>query len=313
MELKKILMPTDFSDGANTALSQAIALAGRFDAELHLLHVVVMFDEGLHYRDPEFPDVEKVYSRLEEQASAEMKHLLKAQQVKPLQVYETQCRAFEPAPAIVEYAEEHGIDAIVLGTHGRRGLRRFLLGSVAEEVVRTAPCPVMTLRQDATPNAGIGRIVVPFDFSPDSEQTLETAKELAARFDSRIHLVHVMQPPIVAGGVYGMPLPGPTMIDGTLQMQQALAEVVERCEAQAIEAHVLEGSPAWEIVEYASKIEASLIIIGSHGASGIRRILLGSVSERVIRSAPCPVLVLRRPGAEVAEEPAALDSVAKAS
>ncbi len=312
MQLKKILMPTDFSDCANAALSQAVALAGRSGAELHLLHVVVMFDQGLHYRDPEFPDIEKVYRRLEVDAAAEMTQLVEARKTMPLEVHESHCRSLEPAPAIVDYAEEHDIDLIVIGTHGRRGLRRFLLGSVAEEVVRTAACPVMTLRKNAATEESqeIERIVVPFDFSPDSEAAFGVAKELATLYSSRIDLVHAIQPPIVAGGMYGMPLPGPTMIDGTLEMEKALAEVAQSSDGSAVETHVLEGSPAWEISEFASRTGANLIVIGSHGMSGMRRFLLGSVSERVLRSAPCPVLVLRRPESEVREAP---EPVAKAS
>lgn len=306
MQLKKILMPTDFSACANVALAQAVQLAVNYGAELHFLHVVVLFDEGLYAHDPDTLNVEHVYQRLEDSASLQLKEAMAARQGAPIEVVQHTCRAFEPAPAIVDYADEHGVDMIVLGTHGRRGLRRFLLGSVAEEVVRTASCPVMTLHQDvAVGDDSFGRIVVPFDFSPDSEYALGVAREMAERHGSRIELVHVIQPPIVAGGVYGMPMPGPTMIDGSLQAQKALAAVAESAGGPTVEAHVLEGPPAWELADFSIQSKADLIVIGSHGTSGIRRFLLGSVSEKVVRSAPCPVLVLRRPEDEAEAESAA--------
>ena len=209
-----------------------------------------------------------------------------------------QTRGIAVAPAIVEYAEAEEIDLIVLGTHGRRGLRRFLLGSVAEEVVRTAGCPVVTVpHEDARHTDSIERIVVPFDFSADSVWALETAKELAATYGSRLDVVHAIMPPMAAGGVADSPLPSGVWVDIEKKIREDLVQRVESTAGPEvpIETHVLEGRAAGRITKFAEEMGADLIVIGSHGLSGLRRFLLGSVSERVVRSAHCPVLVTRQP------------------
>lgn len=297
MQLDRILMPTDFSDCAEATLDRAVELARTFGAELHLLHVLVLHD------DPQasFIDSDEIYCRWEEVASDEMGRLLGVRQTDTLNIHHAQRRAVAAAPAIVEYAAAENIDLIVIGTHGRRGLRRFLLGSVAEETVRTADRPVLTIHgEDAAKSLeSIERIVVPFDFSPDSEAALETAVELARTYRSRIDLVHVISLPIAPDGLAELPVAGATYTDLSETLEQALSEhaATVATPETAIEAHVFYGSPAPEITDFATKTGAGLIVLGSHGLSGLRRFLLGSVSERVVRSAHCPVLILRRPDA----------------
>ena len=122
-------------------------LAKQFDAELHLLHVVVLHQDDPHSLGQAFPGLEELHQRMEEAAASEMKRSIDGPRDAGLRVVEAQKRHVAAAPAILEYAEREDVDLIVLGTHGRRGLRRFLLGSVAEEVVRSAHCPVLTYRE----------------------------------------------------------------------------------------------------------------------------------------------------------------------
>ena len=152
MQLEKILMPTDFSACANSALAHAVDLAEHFDAELHLLHVVVLHQEDPYSPGQAFPGLEELHLRMEEAASHEMQLSIDAPRAAGLRVVETQARHVAAAPAILDYADRENVDLIVLGTHGRRGLRRFLLGSVAEEVVRSARCPVLTYRESKERN-----------------------------------------------------------------------------------------------------------------------------------------------------------------
>ncbi len=152
MQLKKILMPTDFSACANAALAHAVDLAEQFDAELHLLHVVVLHQDDPHSPGHSFPGLEELHQRMEEAASSEMKRSVDERRAAGLKIVEAQTRHIAAAPAILDYAAREDVDLIVLGTHGRRGLRRFLLGSVTEEVVRSASCPVLTYRQDKEHN-----------------------------------------------------------------------------------------------------------------------------------------------------------------
>ena len=299
MELDKILFPTDFSDCANAALKDAVAFARRVGAELHLLHVVVMFSDDPNRSDHVYSGIESIYQRLQLQASEEMERLVE-ERPGNLEVRKAQRRGLAAGPAIVEYAAEHDIDLILIGTHGRRGLRRWLLGSVAEEVVRTAECPVVTVRGEETDRslAAIERIIVPFDFSSDSQRALETALELAALQGSRIDLVHAVTPPIAPTGAYGLPLPSTPPIDNSDEVMHALDRHIATLPGSEvkIDPKVLIGPIAYRITDYAEESNADLIVIGSHGSSGFYRFLLGSVSEKVVRSAHCPVMVVRRSG-----------------
>ena len=304
MQINKVLMPTDFSECANAALAYAIFLARESRAELHWLHAMVLLGDDPKESENSFPDIDLVYRRLGDNASGKMEHLLGKMGVGPLSVHQVQRRAVAVAPAVVDYADEEDVDLIVMGTHGRRGLRRLLLGSVAEEVLRTANCPVLTVRGTDSSKSiePIQRILVPFDFSDDSESALTAARDLAATFGSHIDLVHVVTPPIAAGPV-GMPLSGPVYYDITSDLETSLGRrAAEAADSEvAVESHVLTGVPGQRITQLAEDLGSDLIVIGSHGLTGLRHFLLGSVAERVVRTAECPVLVLRRP-AEAAVE-----------
>lgn len=304
MNVDKILMPTDFSDCANAALGHAIFLAQQLDAEIHLLHVVLVHAEDPHAVGHEFPATDEIFSRLDEIAQSELQRTLGMPPDGALTIHKAQRRAIAAAPAIVQYAADEGIDLIVLGTHGRRGLRRFLLGSVTEEVVRTAACPVLTVHDDEESQRmqRIDRIVVPFDFSHDSQAALETAKVLAKIYGSSIDLVHVVAPPMAPG--VGAPVPAPYHVDLSDEVEKALDRHLTQSASDdiAIETHVLYGHAPSQITDYAEQSGANLIVIGSHGLTGMSRFLLGSVSERVVRGAHCPVLVLRHEEPETATD-----------
>lgn len=296
MKPQKILMPTDFSPCAEAALDHAIYLAEQFDAELHLLHIVFLHGDSPRDLGSAFPDIEDLHRHLESIAASEMGRLLGERKVGMLKVREVCRRSISPAPAITDYVAEEGIDLVVLGTHGRRGLRRFFLGSVAEEVVRTAGCPVITIhgREGKTSVKPVERILVPYDFSPESERALDEAIDLAeAHGAQKIDLLHVLAPPI-APGVFAadVPLPASYRTD----LVSAVRDGLERKAGQfalPVTAHVRQGPAALEIVDFAKEAQTNLIVLGSHGLTGLTRFLLGSVSERVVRAAECPVLVLR--------------------
>ncbi|MEM6456946.1 MAG: universal stress protein [Acidobacteriota bacterium] len=311
MSIERILVPMDFSDDAHEALRHAIALAEHHGAEIHLLHVVVLLGQ-----DP--PDATAVatpyladaMSRMEEDAASQLRTLVADQAAGAITILERFRRDIAPGPAILADAARESIDLIVMGTHGRRGVRRFLLGSVTEEVVRQAPCPVLTVRRDeAAPRTlpEIAKIVVPYDFSDDAERALQTALELPTADTHQVDLVHVVEPPMDPD-VY-VPL------HDRYQAYHfsALAEEVRKAMGKRlnaldlgsapIETHVLHESAPTGVTDFAREHEADLIVIASHGLTGLRRFLLGSVTEKVLRLAHCPVLVLRHasPDGEAAE------------
>lgn len=147
IELHRILVPTDFSDNAKQALRYGRALATTFGAELHLLHVLQDLVSVLPEPGLAFPPPGDYMGELQESAERALQQLLSSPDAKPLSVVR-ETRQGPPFLEIVRYAQEAEIDLIVLGTHGRTGLAHILLGSVAEKVVRKAPCPVLTVRPD---------------------------------------------------------------------------------------------------------------------------------------------------------------------
>jgi nucleotide-binding universal stress UspA family protein len=141
IQLKRILLPTDFSDYAAEAVKYACALAERFNAQLHVLHVIEFESRvGPNF----FPDYEEQLKQDAEQALA---HVPEREWTEGKDVVRTLTWG-KPFLEIIRYAKEHQIDMIVLATHGRSGLSHILMGSVAERVVRQSPCPVLTVRPE---------------------------------------------------------------------------------------------------------------------------------------------------------------------
>jgi nucleotide-binding universal stress UspA family protein len=298
MDVKKILMPTDFSECSNAALDHALFLAEHHEAELDFLHVVVLHDVDPDDLGAGFPANGEIYRRLQELASGEMKELL-AGRPEHLKIREAQRRAVAAAPAIVEYGVEESVDLIVMGAHGRRGFRRFLLGSVAEEVVRLAPCAVMTLRGTGERPAvhQFRKILVPYDFSEHSKTALREARDLAKSYGGRLYLLHVIEPvmephPYVPLHYRSEAFELPQLV---ARVKEDLGPIVEDVLGADVECEteVLEGNPAWRIAEHAESIAADLVVITTHGRTGLSRFFLGSVTEKVVRSAGCPVLTLK--------------------
>ena len=280
--MKTILHPTDFSPHAETALDHAIGFARAYDAELHLLNVQIPFSL------PSFPVEETA-------AEAEAHSALDALRIDGVRVERTVRRGLAPAPAIIEHADEIGADLLVMGSHGRRGVRRLLLGSVTEEVVREGRGPVLTVHEESkAPEGGYARILVPVDFSPRTAPQLEMAADLARRFDSALDVVHVIDPPTMPD-LY-VPFERLVVdIGGTTEKAlEKLGQLTAGLEQDFdVTTQVLVGRAAPEISEHAGSSGADLIVMPTHGHSGLDRVLLGSVAEGVLRRAECPVLVLK--------------------
>ncbi|MBE9510327.1 MAG: universal stress protein [Bacteroidetes bacterium] len=298
MQIKNILFPTDFSRCANQALTHALYLARRHQANLHMFNVMV-----LHEYDPfntayNFPNMEEISTSMKEIAKNHMIADLKAYKVDDLVITQLQRHGISTAPTILEYVSEKDIDIIVMGTHGRRGLGHLLLGSIAEEVVRLAPCPVFTIREqkEHLPIETIERILVPIDFSDYSLQALKYATELAVSYKARLQVLHIVEE-IVQPSFYLLgTVPTFDLMPG---IKEKSKEVMERILDEskgpevAADIHVIEGNAARDIVKFAASYDTNLIVISTHGLTGIDHLLLGSVTEKVVRMAPCPVFTVK--------------------
>jgi nucleotide-binding universal stress UspA family protein len=208
------------------------------------------------------------------------------------------------AAAILDYAKEHDIDLIVMGTHGRRGIDRLLAGSVAEEVVRLSPCPVLTLCGDKepVPRRAVRTILVPIDFSEHSRAALRYAGELAKVYDARMEALHVIEEDILPT-VYGLDAVAPATEQVKADAARALQDLIaEEGDVEQVTATVMVGHPAAEVLAYAKAHRADLIVIATHGRTGLQHFLMGSVAEKVVRRAPCPVFTVKSFGRDLVSQ-----------
>ncbi len=299
LQLKKILVPRDFSPCGEEALLYALDLARRVGAEVRLLFVEVLLDVP----DPTatHPSYRRILrERLLEDIEPELVEGTpdsEEVQIKPALVSDV-----APAPAIVSYAKRCDIDLIVMGTHGRRGVRRLLLGSTAEEVVRTAPCPVFTVRS-RDPSAAvalkeIASILVPLDFSRHSQTALCHAKELAAVYDARLDLLHVVEDRLrLHPAFYNTDVMTIAGIDPDLlgKAAEELRQFYRETEGPDtdVDIHVWKGHAAHEIIRFATEHGSDLVVMSTHGLGGLEHFLLGSVAEKVVRRSPAPVFTVK--------------------
>jgi nucleotide-binding universal stress UspA family protein len=285
VRLRTVLHPTDFSDGARRALELAVDLAVEHGATLHLFHAVLLHGIEDPARKTEELDALAETTRLMASRATEV------QGHEPRIAVETShARGVFAAESILARATEIGPDLIVMGTHGRSGLSKLLMGSTAEKVLRHATCSVVTVRPDIHASRGPFRsLLVPVDFSESSGRALDAARKMAP--DTTLHLHHVVEPipPIYySGDVTSM-----LALDGGLRnrVEEKLREWSG--DHPRARLHITEGSPAAEIVRVAEQIPADLIVMSTRGLTGLEHVLVGSVTERVCRLAKVPVLTVR--------------------
>lgn len=308
---RNILVPLDFSPHSFKALRYAEALARQFGSRLHLLHVTepIAYPTDLGYAPVISGELE---TELQRGVRQRLDALLAEVKARGFAV-EGSLRVGRPFAEIVEAAAADKVDLVVVTTHGFTGLKLVLLGSTAERVVRHSPCPVLVVRDqehefvkttagDETPRAdqeaaaplALKRVLVPLDFSAPSRQALAYASRLAGQFQAALLLVHVMELPYLD--------PSVTEIDTraiedatrqTAQEQLAKVQALSRAAGLPVTSELLTGSPWNEVADYARREAADLIVAGTHGYTGLKHALLGSTAERIVRHAPCPVLVVR--------------------
>ena len=295
MKIKRILYPTDFSDTARQALTHALFLAEQYDAELHLLHAVVLHEYDPNDPEHRFPEPKELLKRMFEIADSEITDLLANQEEKPLKIHEAKRKGFAAGEVILDYAAEIDADLIVMGTHGRRGAARLLLGSVAAEVVRRAKCPVMTLGHREEPQSieAFERILVPIDFSEHSHAAIRYAEELANRYEAGLQLLHVVEVPTYP---YFYVPPEEEYVESRKDRAvQALNDLASELLETSISCstHVRNGRSASEIVKFGEESGSDLLVITTHGLSGLDRLLMGSTAEEVLSRVSIPVLTVK--------------------
>ena len=304
-DIKKILVPFDFSPLSNKALASALLFAQLVDAELHVVHVEVL--HGLPITEPSTASAApaEILKKRVEDENAYINDLYK----EVVKFYAVG-RGIAAGPILLEYIESHQIDLVIIGTHARHGLKRVFLGSVAEEIVRYAACNVLTITGESSALLEFDRlknILVPIDFSDHSAKALDYARKVAALSGASLDLVHALHFPsfstITDAGVFSV-VDFDTNIETKARAHLKAFYAQAGGDAGSASYTILEGPPADEIVRHAADSKCDLIVIGTHGLSGLDRFLLGSVASKTIRRAPCPVLVINAKVRHTPEHPA---------
>ncbi|MGE3164136.1 MAG: universal stress protein [Planctomycetota bacterium] len=305
MKYRRILVPTDFSTGSESALRYACRFARCTASELVLLHVL---DLPLYYYrtlETQSDSPRELRQHAFEQARAKAQEILtRLPEAVDIPAHIRVRTGSASREIIAEVQEEKNIDLVIIATSGRSGISHALLGSVAEKVIRTCSCPVITLREGTTGFAPDQRslrgVLCPSDASKLSEGAFPTAVDLCQRFHAPLHVLHVLEDLSAYPMVEWAFLPDQQInavyekaeADARASIQQA---VEQRCSSAAIvfDVNVRRGHAADGIVEEAKRTGSDLIVMMTHGRTGFEHSILGSVAERVARTATCPVLTLR--------------------
>lgn len=280
-----ILLATDLSPASRHAAEHAAAWARRHQAKLHLFYVQTPLQ--IEYSWLAFAETAEQIEEVQKAADKALQKL-----ASELDAPCTYSSVREPAvaPTVADYARNNAVDLVVVGSHGYKGLAHFALGSVAAEVARLSPVPTLVVSsKHAQPPEELGAILAAVDFSTLAHDAFRYAGQLADAANSKLIAAHVVDP---------APLP-PYYHDDFLQagqeqarksLDQWLAETELSEQAEGVISH---GHPHQKLAELAKDFAADLIVMGSQGLRGLDRLLLGSTAERVLRAAPCPVLIYR--------------------
>ncbi|MDS0474439.1 universal stress protein [Natrinema sp. 1APR25-10V2] len=282
---ERILLPVDGSDVADAAAEAAVAIARRFDAELHVVHVLE-FGERLPESENDAADE---FARLGEEAVTRGTELAADAGV---DATGTILEGGRPVyRAVLEYADDHDVDCLVMGTYGRTGLDRFVLGSVAERLLRESPVPVVTVHEETVVDSTIDSVLVPTDGSDCAAAAVDHAIELATATDAALHAVNVVDLGVFWDESAAVALDA--LEDAGERVTERVVERAGDAGVATADAAVLTGTPHREILTYADEHDVDCIVMGTHGRSGLDRVLLGSVTERVVRHTDVPVVSVK--------------------
>jgi nucleotide-binding universal stress UspA family protein len=295
----RILCPVDFSDVSRRALEHAAALGRRQGARVVAVHVAPAVATAPVAPAP-VPGAAVAPSPEERRTRArELEELASSIRASGGEV-EARSREGDVVRSVLDEAESLGADLIVMGTHGKGGFERLVLGSVAEKVVRKAPCPVLTVSPpaaDETPAPPrYDRVLCAVDFSEASPRALEYALLLAEEPRSEVALVHVVEEPVYAFLPPERDLGNERYWKELLQraeehLEEFLPENADQLCAPSL--HVRKGRVPQEILSLARERDVQAIVMGVHGRGVLERLFLGSVTNHVLREANCPVLTVR--------------------
>ena len=300
-DFKRIVLTTDLSPDADCATPYAVEFARSFGGSIDLLHAF----EDLRYIEGAMPDVAAAVrldwlqeARIDQEARL-VQRAASINRTTGVGVHPVQLDG-NSAEVVVYYARRENADCIVMATHGRSGFSHFMFGSVAERVLQRSSCPVLTVKPKQDKKKGVGQfktIVMATDFSANSDAARPYALAMAKRYGSTLHVIHVFENEIMfaqTGAEHA------SRFEELMQTERAWREERLKNYARELGAedrgviHTLgRGQPASKIASYASAVDADCIVIATHGRTGLSHLLIGSVAERIVRLAVCPVLCVK--------------------
>ncbi|MCA8924929.1 MAG: universal stress protein [Planctomycetes bacterium] len=275
----KILLPLDTSDLARKILLPLGSLLGAEPIEWVTLLGVVEPGASQETQDAEFSELQVVQEELQRQG-------VRAR---------VRVKTGKPAEGILDAIEELKPDLVAMATHGRSGISRWIRGSVAERVLRHCPVPLLMCNQasldGASPASSFRSIVIPLDGSELAAEVIPHATQIAKLYGSTLHLIRVQ--PFLYSTVADLgPMPAAWEPENITKALEPIADKLRK-DGFVVRVHAGLGDEALEIIKLAEREHADMIAITTHGRSGVSRWAFGSVAERIVRHAPCPLLVLR--------------------
>jgi nucleotide-binding universal stress UspA family protein len=299
VEFRNILCPIDLSEASSRTLVYAVAVARWYGARLTVLHVVPTF-EPMQVRSGALGDhVDVVSPVTREEVLDALRGAVDAAGAGTLDVTVT-ADAGGAAGVIVDHAVRTSADLVVMGTHGRSGFERLLLGSVTEKVLRKAPCPVLTVPPHALASATdevlFRRVLCPMDFSPSALQAFGFSVDLARQANGSVTALHVIEwmPDAEPGAPVNIDIAAyreSLETEAQARLQTLLTDVPHA--SGETEGVVVFGRAYREVLALAESRNADLIVMGSQGRGGVGLALFGSTTQHVVRAARCPVLIVR--------------------
>ncbi len=295
----QILVPVDFSEGGRSAFGHGALFAGAFGGTLELVHVVEQVGQTHHAFWATEPALAgELQRQAHALAEASMARLLPQLPIAPGTAIQTKVLTGTLPGSLVDHAAETRAGLIVVATHGRTGLSRWLLGSVSERLLRTSPCPVLIARNgSAQQQPSLRRLLVGVDLSEHSRRALQVAGAIAQHFGATLDVLYVWAAPFTDADEH---------FDADLVeriRRSARADLDEfGAGAQlppglALEVGIASGTATEKIGERIAATLPDLLVLGTHGHGGFKRLVLGSVAEATVRYATCAALVVPRASA----------------
>ena len=300
----QVLFPTDFSPYAHYAMRYAFALAKRYKGAVHIMHCLdtsSLAMAGAHGFSASQPEIASLLESMREHADSRLTHYVQLAHDQGIEA-DQHIVSGRPSHEIIRMAGELNCVMIVIATHGRTGFDHVVFGSVCEQVVRNSPVPVLSVKhpehefvEGSDLSIHVQRVLYPTDFSEYSTRALPYAESLCREFGASLILFHSTETPNVPPDFWN-DLTTTNMMAMGQYAEEALAKVKAGVKDVNCEAVCVTGPAYREIVRFVEDQQIDLVVIPTHGRSGLSHVMFGSVAERVVRRAPCPVLTVRLDG-----------------